>query len=120
MASQKRRKTNYDNESQSSWTSTGTNHDDFELTGDTDNGYGNFAREDSELVKSPCGTSFCDYEEDEDMFDKPWDSFNVEELALSFIEGGRLTREDVYTAPGHCCEIRLIVNCDQRDSKVVK
>lgn len=84
---------NSDNESQSSWPCTDTDHDDFELTGDTDDDYGDFASEDSERVASLCGTSFSDYE---DLFDKPCDSFDVEDLALPFIEGGRLTHGDAY------------------------
>ncbi|KAL1452380.1 hypothetical protein MTO96_027913 [Rhipicephalus appendiculatus] len=68
---------------------------DFELTGDTDDDYRDCASEDSELVTFPCGTWFSDYE-DEVVFEQPCDSFNVEELALPFIEGGRLTRGNAY------------------------
>ncbi|KAL3213174.1 hypothetical protein MRX96_007764 [Rhipicephalus microplus] len=84
---------NSDNESQSLWPCTDTDHDAFELMGNTDDDYGDCASEDSERVASSCGTSFSDYE---DMFDKPCDSFDVEDLALPFIEGGRLTREKMH------------------------
>ncbi|KAL1436304.1 hypothetical protein MTO96_049817 [Rhipicephalus appendiculatus] len=66
-----------------------------DAAGDTDDDYSDCASEDSERVTFPCGTSFSDHE-DEVVFDQPCDSFNVEELALPFIEGGRLTRGDAY------------------------
>ncbi|KAL3204101.1 hypothetical protein MRX96_001084 [Rhipicephalus microplus] len=80
---------NSDNESQSSWPCFDTDHDNFELTGDTDDDYGCCASGDRERLASPCGTSFCDYEV---VFDKPCDSFDVEDLALPFIEGEWLPR----------------------------
>lgn len=89
---------NSDDESQSSWHRTDTNYADFELTGESDVDYSDWAGEDSERVTFPCGTSFSDHEDEVPSFEfeQPCDSFNVEELALPFIEGGRLTRGDAY------------------------
>ncbi|KAH7939196.1 hypothetical protein HPB52_008333 [Rhipicephalus sanguineus] len=79
---------NSEDESQSSWHRTDTNYADFELTGESDDDYSDWAGEDSERVTFPCGTSFSDHEDEVPSFefDQPCDSFNVEELALPFIE----------------------------------
>ncbi|KAH7959228.1 hypothetical protein HPB49_009461 [Dermacentor silvarum] len=72
-------------------------YDNLEVTDDSDH-YFSDSSEGSERVTSPCGTSLF-VQEDEGSsgnYDLPSDSFNVEDLTLPFIEGGRLTCGDAY------------------------